>query len=134
MAARLGIEDRVVFAGYVARNELAPYYAIADLLVLPSYSEVWGLVVNEAMACGVPVLVSEAVGASTDLVREGVNGYVAPVGSPERIAELLARYFDAETDRQAMAAAARETIAPYTIGAMAEAFEAAVATARGRRP
>lgn len=57
-------------------SETPSYYALADVFVLPSTSEAWGLVVNEAMICGLPVLVSDRCGAAYDLVEEGKNGFV----------------------------------------------------------
>ncbi len=131
----LGIEDRVVFAGFIPAHEVARYYGIADLLVLPSRSEIWGLVINEALAAGLPVVASDAAGASADLVRDGENGYVVPSRAPESLAKALGRYFSATTDREAMRSAARESIRPFSIAAMAEAFEQAVSTAlKGSSP
>lgn len=66
----------IKFAGFVHREGLPRYYALADMLVLPTYTDTWGLVVNEAMACGLPVIVSEAAGCVRDLVREGWNGRI----------------------------------------------------------
>jgi len=68
------------FAGFVQRNPLATYYALAEMLILPTYSDPWGLVVNEAMACGLPVLVSRVAGCAADLVRENWNGLLIPPG------------------------------------------------------
>jgi glycosyltransferase involved in cell wall biosynthesis len=65
---------RVLFPGFVHRDQLAAYYALAEMLILPTYTDTWGLVVNEAMACGLPVLVSRAAGCAADLVRDGWNG------------------------------------------------------------
>jgi glycosyltransferase involved in cell wall biosynthesis len=134
LCQREGVDEATVFTGYVPREELPKYYAIADLFVLPSRREVWGLVVNEALACGVPTVVSEAAGASADLIQPGENGYVAPPSNARALAEIFVDYFGDETDRAAMADAARRSIAPFSIAAMGEAFEAAVACAMARRP
>jgi len=64
----------VIFAGFAQREQLGAYYALAEMLVLPTYSDTWGLVVNEAMACGLPVIVSRAAGCTADLVKENWNG------------------------------------------------------------
>lgn len=62
------------FAGFAQREQLAIYYALADALVLPTYADTWGLVVNEAMACGLPIVLSQAAGCAAELVRENWNG------------------------------------------------------------
>jgi 1,2-diacylglycerol 3-alpha-glucosyltransferase len=64
----------VKFAGFAQREQLSSYYALAEVLILPTYSDPWGLVVNEAMACGLPVIVSKVAGCAADLVREIWNG------------------------------------------------------------
>lgn len=64
----------IKFAGFVQREQLGAYYGLADLLILPTYTDTWGMVVNEAMACGLPVIVSQAAGCAADLVRENWNG------------------------------------------------------------
>lgn len=66
------------FAGFVQREQLATYYALAEMLILPTYTDTWGLVVNEAMACGLPVILSRAAGCAADLVRENWNGLLVP--------------------------------------------------------
>jgi len=81
----------VTFAGFLNQGEIPSAYAIADVLVLPSdFGETWGLVVNEAMACGVPAIVSDRVGCGPDLVLEGQTGEIFPWGDRARLAELLA--------------------------------------------
>ena len=77
----------VHFAGFKNQSKLPLYYAAADLLVLPSKSETWGLVVNEAMACGLPAVVSDAVGCAPDLVEPGTTGERFPVGDVDALAE-----------------------------------------------
>ena len=70
----LGAES-VYFFGFKNRTEIPNFYAISDVLVLPSVRETWGIVVNEAMCFGLPVIVSEQVGAGRDLIIDGQNGY-----------------------------------------------------------
>lgn len=73
LAAQL--DAPVTFAGFLNQTQLGAAYAVTDCLVLPSdHGETWGLVVNEAMACGIPALVSDRVGCGPDLVQEGQTG------------------------------------------------------------
>jgi glycosyltransferase involved in cell wall biosynthesis len=95
-------------------------YAAADVLVLPSTFEPWGLVVNEAMAAGLPVIVSENVGCVDDLVADGVTGYVVEAGSASGLAAAMNGIAGDRPLRQAMRQAARERIAPWTLAAEAE--------------
>jgi glycosyltransferase involved in cell wall biosynthesis len=76
----------VLFPGFQHRENLARLYALADALVLPTHSDPWGLVVNEAMACGLPVIASEVAGCVADLVHDGVNGFVIPPRDCDRLA------------------------------------------------
>jgi glycosyltransferase involved in cell wall biosynthesis len=85
---------RVHFAGFKNQTELPACYAGADILVLPSDSETWGLVVNEAMACGLPAIVSDAVGCAPDLIEEGKTGFVFPPGNFTSLAECLLRFVE----------------------------------------
>jgi len=64
----------IMFAGFAQRERLAVYYALAEMLILPTYTDPWGLVVNEAMVCGLPVILSQAAGCAADLLRENWNG------------------------------------------------------------
>ena len=83
-----GVEAR--FEGFKNQSELPLYYASADVLVLPSTGdETWGLVVNEAMACGLPAIVSTAVGCVPDMVEEGRTGFSFPLGNIGTLAERL---------------------------------------------
>ncbi len=78
-------------------QEVPRYMALADVLVLPSYSEPWGLVVNEAMACGKAVVVSEKCGCAPDLVKNGVNGFTFNPFNVEQLQEKL-HYFIANPE------------------------------------
>lgn len=88
-ARRVGVPAH--FAGFKNQTELPAHYAASDLLVLPSESETWGLVVNEAMACGTPAVVSDAVGCAPDLIAEGRTGAVYPVGNAGALADAVER-------------------------------------------
>lgn len=70
----------VKFFGPIERKELARYYAISNVLVLPSYSETWGYVLNEALASSLPVIASSAVGGAVDMIKPGENGFIVKVG------------------------------------------------------
>jgi 1,2-diacylglycerol 3-alpha-glucosyltransferase len=73
--ARMGLTDRVRFPGFKQYDELPIFYGLASAFIHASSSEQWGLVVNEAMASRLPVLVSERCGCAPDLVQNGVNGF-----------------------------------------------------------
>lgn len=85
----LSIQDRVIFAGVVQYDELPAFYGLAGAFVHASTTEQWGLVVNEAMASGLPVLVSDRCGCAGELVQEGVNGYKFGPVHTDRLASLL---------------------------------------------
>jgi glycosyltransferase involved in cell wall biosynthesis len=82
----------VVFPGFAQRDQLAALYALAEVLVFPTLSDPWGLVVNEAMACGLPIIASEVAGCTADLVHDGENGYVVPSANVGRLAEAMAAF------------------------------------------
>jgi glycosyltransferase involved in cell wall biosynthesis len=103
-AAAWGVRAR--FLGFVNQSELPGIYAAADVIVLPSDGrETWGLVVNEAMACGVPAVVSDAVGCGPDLVETGVTGAVFSLGNVAALADAIGEVlsFDRARTRQALA-------------------------------
>jgi 1,2-diacylglycerol 3-alpha-glucosyltransferase len=79
----------VVFRGFVQRDQLAAFYALAEALVFPTLSDTWGLVVNEAMACGLPIIASDVAGCVADLVHQGENGYVVPSADVEKLAKAM---------------------------------------------
>lgn len=81
----------VHFAGFLNQSEITAAYAASDCLLLPSDSgETWGLVVNEAMACGLPAIVSDQVGSAVDLVQAGRTGHIHACGDVDALANLLA--------------------------------------------
>jgi glycosyltransferase involved in cell wall biosynthesis len=99
-AIRLGIADRVKFLGFVNQSALPALYKLVDLMVLPSAYEPFAVVVNEAMSCGCPVMVSDQVGAARDLVLPVAPDFIFPAGDVNSLAEKLTSAF---RDRERLA-------------------------------
>jgi 1,2-diacylglycerol 3-alpha-glucosyltransferase len=112
---------------------LPTYYSLASCFVLPSVSEPWGLVINEAMACGLPIIASRNCGCAPDLCRDQVNGYVFDPRSEEELTRLLHRMAGADGQRVEMGQASRRIIDGYDVGAWAESLATCVSRYRGVR-
>ena len=125
----LGLSDFVSLPGFKEYDELPDWYAAAACLIQPSISETWGLVVNEAMAAGLPVLVSNRCGCAPELVREGVNGFTFDPYNVESIAELMHRMAHGNVDRLAMGRASQEIIADWGPERFADGLESAARAA-----
>jgi len=109
---------RSTFAGFLNQSEMPRAYAAADCLVLPSdFGETWGLVVNEAMACGLPAVVSDRVGCGPDLVEEGVTGLRFPFGNVAALGDVLRSLARAPAQLAEMGLRARERVARYSVQA-----------------
>jgi 1,2-diacylglycerol 3-alpha-glucosyltransferase len=122
----LGLEESIHLAGFRQYDELPFFYASASCMILPSISETWGLVVNEAMACGLPVLVSNRCGCSADLVREGANGHVFDPLDCEQLANLMYRMTSLdEEQRWKMGVASRRIIQDWGTERFAAGLEEA---------
>jgi glycosyltransferase involved in cell wall biosynthesis len=126
---------RVRLAGFKNQSELPTYYAAADVLVLPSStSETWGLVANEAMACGLPCLLSEGCGCAPDLIIEGVTGFTFPVGDVSTLAERMRRLLGDPARRAVMGMQAKSHVQSYSVAAASHGLSAGVlAVADGTR-
>jgi glycosyltransferase involved in cell wall biosynthesis len=109
----LGLAD-VRFAGFRNQSELPRFFQLADVFVLPSRHEPWGLIVNEAMAAGCPVIVSSDVGSHVDLITDGIEGCVFPVGDIQALSEALQRVFDSAETAARMGEAARKRIRSWS--------------------
>lgn len=112
LASNLGVSDRVAFAGAVDHDLLPLYYNAADVCVVPSHYESFGLVAIEAMASGLPVVASR-VGGLTGTVRDGETGYLIPWLCPEPFAERIELLLDNEPLRLSLGEAGREAVARY---------------------
>jgi glycosyltransferase involved in cell wall biosynthesis len=125
----------VTFAGFLNQSEIVGAYVAADCLVLPSDTgETWGLVVNEAMACGIPAIVSDQVGCGPDLIVDGVTGAVFPMGDVQALAQRLVAFAANAPALSAMGARARERVASlYSVERAVEGTLAAIEASRRRR-
>jgi glycosyltransferase involved in cell wall biosynthesis len=125
-ARDLGVADRVRLLGFLNQSQLPSAYCAADVFVLPSLFEPFGLVVNEAMLCGLPVVVSDRVGARFDLVKPGENGYVFPAGNVEALAAVLREVLPDEKKLARMGEAARCRMKTWSPREYVEAMVCAV--------
>jgi glycosyltransferase involved in cell wall biosynthesis len=119
----------VSFPGFAQREDLADLYALAEALVLPTHSDPWGLVVNEAMACGLPIIVSGVAGCAADLVEDGWNGYVVPPRDAEKLTAAIASLARQPELKRQMSAHSSERIRNYSPEACAAGLAAAAISA-----
>lgn len=105
----LGLERRVILMGYVSRDKLVTLYQNAAAFVMPSYYEGLPTVILEAMACAVPVVATRIDGHS-DVIRDGINGFLIPVRSPRSMAECILNLLRNEDATNDVRKAARQTI------------------------
>ena len=112
-SADLGLQASVHFPGFAGYDELPAIYGLADVFIQSSTVEQWGLVVNEAAAAGLPLLVSEPSGCAATLVENGRNGFTFDPHNSDELAAHMIRMAGDHTDRAAMGAASRDIVAPW---------------------
>ncbi len=123
------MQENVVFHGYKQKNELAAFFAGCDTLVMPSHREVWGLVVNEALAAGLFVVAGQQAGCVPDLIKPGVNGLTVDTKDEAHMAEVLERAMGVTKNR----AEIRESVMKYTPEHTGSELIRAIAHARDKR-
>jgi glycosyltransferase involved in cell wall biosynthesis len=109
-----GEAGTILLAGFAQRERLASYYALADALVFPTHADAWGLVVNEAMACGLPIICSDAAGCAEDLVQNQENGWIVPAHDVARLSAAMAEVAADNELRSRMGRRSREHIQSYS--------------------
>ncbi len=123
--------DDICHAGYVSGSDLPDWHAAADIGVFPSVADVWGLVVNESMLCGTPVVCSKHAGCCDDLIEDGHNGWafdsIDAAGARRVLEKALA-----DPDREIRSRRAQDTARGFTIEGMAEGFRSAIRSATER--
>lgn len=120
----------IYFTGYVTEQEKAQYYGIADIFVMPSFVDSWGLVVNEAMMLGLPIITTTGAGAST-LVQG--NGILVAPGDIKALAQAMGYLLDEDRERKKMGVRSKEIIKDYTIERAAEYLSKAIHTVLEKR-
>jgi glycosyltransferase involved in cell wall biosynthesis len=90
------LEDHIHLPGFIQQSEITKYYTVSDVMILPSVSEPWGLVINEAMICELPLIVSDRCGCHPELVKDAVNGFVYPAPDNEKLEKCMRYMIDNE--------------------------------------
>lgn len=125
--------DDVIFTGWVSEKEKVIYYSIADVFVLPTLEDVWGLVVNEAMCCGLPIITTNAAGCSIDLVENGYNGFIVNSGDVEQLYYALLNTFENPVEHDQMGIRSLEKIQrDFSVDTTVNGFLSAIKYIRGR--
>jgi glycosyltransferase involved in cell wall biosynthesis/GT2 family glycosyltransferase len=132
LAAELGV--RLVLLPDVPWERIVERYVVADLFALLSRHEPWGVVVNEAAACGLPLVLSDRVGAAFDLLEQGRNGILVSVDDSEAAGEAIRSLADDPELRRTMGAASRDVVAGWGYGPSIDNLVDAVRRVAGRRP
>jgi glycosyltransferase involved in cell wall biosynthesis len=124
----------IQFPGFVQREGLPEFYALADGLIFPTHSDTWGLVVNEAMSCGLPIIASDVAGCLADLVQDGWNGFVIPPVDSFQLTAAMVRLAGDAGLRIEMGSRSRERVQAYSPAAWAEGLVKVVeSVCAGRR-
>ena len=119
LVAEQGLEN-VRFLNFLSKERLAEWYLAADVFVLPTREDMWGLVINEAMANALPVVTTLSCNAGIELVADGENGYLVPAEDGTALTDRICRILADPALQSRMAKASLQRIQPYTIEKMAQ--------------
>lgn len=122
----------VYFVGFKSKKELKEYYKAADLFVLPTREDIWGLVVNEAMAAGLPVITTDRCVAGLELIQNDFNGYIVPAGNEKALADKINNVLQDDKTIGEYSQNSIQAIAKYTIHNMAESHIHSLRSIRGK--
>lgn len=114
------LKCHVYVEGFKSEMEVKKYYQMADVFVLPTREDVWGLVINEAMAAGLPVITTDQCGAGVELIEDGVNGYIVPSNDGELLRQSIVKLLNNKNLQEEMCSCNLKKIQKYTIEKMAE--------------
>ena len=133
LARSLKVEDSVSFLGLIAHDELPFFYSAADVCVVPSHHESFGLVALESLACGTPVVATRVGGAET-LIRPGETGYLVKDNDPHCLADRISQLMSEQSGRQGAASSIRESVTKYDWSNITNALAAEYRTVLGDFP
>jgi glycosyltransferase involved in cell wall biosynthesis len=119
--------DIMITGAVVNFKQLIEYYSVADIFVFPTLEDLWGFVINEAMACGLPVISTYASQAATEMIRHGENGYIVKPADANQLYEVLKFLVNSQELRIKLGEKAKETVVPeFSVSAMVEGFLSAI--------
>ena len=121
-----------MFAGFHQKRELPKFYAMADVFVFPTLGDPYELVVDEAMACSLPVISTSAAGEINDRIEEGINGYIVPPEDCDALATRMLQLAQNPALRESMGEASAKKMQGHTPEKWAEDFERMVGYLLGR--
>lgn len=110
--------QHVILRGFMKKEEIFSYYRASDVFVLPTREDIWGLVINEAMACGLPVVATDRCIAAKELIQNDENGYVVPAENPQALRDALQKVLSDEGLRERMSVNNLKKINGCTIDAI----------------
>ena len=111
----LNLTDQVIQRGWISYEKIPIYYAFAQCLILPSSSEPWGLVANEAAACGLPLILSDRCGCVPELCIPGMNGFVFESGDSEKLCEYMGRISHGSVNLRAFGKKSTELVSSFSL-------------------
>ncbi len=112
--------SNVHFINYMDKSKLQEYYKAADLFVLPTREDIWGLVINEAMSCGLPIITTDKCIAGQELISNGLNGYIVPVENVDELKQKMLLILNDKFLQKNMSERSIKTIKNYTFSNMAK--------------
>lgn len=118
--------------GFKSESDVRRYYQAADVFVLPTREDIWGLVVNEAMSAGLPVITTDKCGAGLELIEDGVNGYIVPIENIQKLKEKIQIVMETKEIQRNMQTANYNKIQKYTIEAMSKRHLSIIYNMEGR--
>jgi len=114
------------FLDFMPMEELRDYYQAADLFVLPTREDVWGLVVNEAMGCGLPVVTTDRCVAGIEMIKDGINGYIVPSENHKMLCDAMHTIISDEALKNSMSEANLNIVSDYTYESSAKDIMSAI--------
>lgn len=121
LAQELGVEDRIIFTGTVKQDKMPYYYSAADVCVIPSFYESFGLVALESLSCGTPIVAND-VGDLRNIVRQGETGYVVDGNGPDQLAEKITLILNKPADERESIASIRDSVKEFAWANIAESL------------
>lgn len=113
----------IYFPGFIKKKDIQKYYRAADIFVLPTREDIWGLVINEAIAAGLPVITTDRCIAGTELIVQKKNGFIVPVDDEEKLLEAIRMIIGDESLLKSMSIESLKIARQYTIEKMVEWHE-----------